>query len=123
MTEEALKIINDKLTDANINYEFGAWTSGVVYPYFVGEYQETESLTEDGYQETVFILNGFTKGTWLDLEQAKATIENLFSSFTTIAESDSGVVILYSNSLIIPTGDAELKRIQINLTIKEWRVN
>lgn len=120
---EALKIINDKLTDEGINYEFGVWTSDIVNPYFVGEYAETESFTEDGLRELTFMLNGFTKGSWLQLEQARTTIEKLFSNYTQITESGTGVSIEYANSLIIPTGDADFKRIQINLSIKEWRVN
>ena len=120
MTEAVLQIINNELTAAGINYEFGVWTSDVIYPYFVGSYVEEESFTEDGQQGATFTLDGFTKGSWLDLEEAKAKIEKLFSDFTTIAENNSAVVVLYASSLIVPTGDAELKRIQINLTVKEW---
>lgn len=123
MTEAILQAINDKLAAAGINYEFGVWTSDIVYPYFVGSYVEVESFTEDGQQEATFTLDGFTKGSWLDLEEAKAKIEKLFSNFTAITESGSGVAVLYGNSSIIPTGDAELKRIQINLTTKEWSVS
>ena len=124
MSVSALKMISESLESIGINYEFGVWTSDVVYPYFVGEYQETPSLNEDGMQESTFLLNGFTRGTWLELEQAKERIENHFnkvSGKTAIVESGSAVAIFYESSLVIPTGDAELKRVQINLTIKEWK--
>lgn len=123
MSIDALNFISSKLANAKINYEFGEWTSDIVYPYFVGEYQEIESTTEDGLQEATFILVGFSRGSWLDLEKAKETIERLFSNCTAILENGSGMAVFYNGSMIIPTGDAELKRIEIRLDIKEWKVN
>ena len=123
MSIESLKFISDKLAEAGINYEFMQWTNKVSYPYFVGEYQEAESLNEDGLQEATFILNGFSKESWLGLEQAKETIEKVFNFTAVILPSGNGLTVFYSGSLVIPTGDAELKRIQINLAIKEWKVN
>lgn len=125
MTSDVLKIIADSLEAANINYEFMEWTSEPVYPYFVGEYQETPSISEDGLQESTFILTGFSRSTWAALEEAKSTIENIFSRIsgkTVISSNGNGVAVFYENSLVIPTGDAELKKIQINLSIKEWKV-
>lgn len=122
MSLAVLKHIKEKLINGGINYEFGEWKSDIVYPYFVGEYNESPSNEEDGSIEGAFILNGFTTGNWLDLENAKETIENLFAYDTSITESGSGLTVSYNGSLIIPTGDANLKRIQINLSIKEWRV-
>ena len=123
MSIESLQYISEKLNEAGINYEFMQWTNKVIYPYFVGEYQEAESLTEDGLQEATFILNGFSKGSWLELEQAKEKIEKVFNFNTVILPSGNGMTVFYSGSLVIPTGDAELKRIQINLAINEWKVN
>lgn len=124
MSIAALKFVSDTLDSLGISYQFGEWsTNPVPDPYFVGEYTEPESLTkeEDGYQETSFILTG-TGTSWLTLEQAKATIESNISK-TAILSNGNGFAVFYGGSLIIPTGDAELKRIQINLTIKEWSVN
>lgn len=123
MTIESLKFISEALTGAGINYEFWQWSSPIIYPYFVGEYNEIESLNEDGMQETNFILSGFTRGAWLDLETAKATIEKLFSNNVHILPNGNGLAIFYASSLNVPTGDEELKKIQINLRIKEWKVN
>lgn len=125
MSIEAIEIIKTSLASLGINYEFATWTKALVYPYFVGEYQETEPMTEDGLQESTFILTGFTRGKWLELEEAKETIENYINATSgrvVITESGSAVAIFYASSLIIPTGDAELKKIQINLNIKEWKV-
>lgn len=123
-----LKVIADEMDALGINYDFEEWKGELVYPYFTGEYQETESLDEDGEQEVQFILNGFARGitAHADLEEAKNKIKKHFPSIggrLAITE-ESRVAIFYANTLgNLPTGDAELKRIQINLKIKEWSVN
>ena len=121
-----LEIINEAMTEMGLNYEFMEWSKEPIYPYFVGEYQETEPTTEDGLQESTVILSGFTRGTWLDLETAKATIENYFNKISGKIVTDNkgnAVAIFYANSTPVQTGDAELKRIDIYLTVKEWKVN
>lgn len=124
MSISALKFISEKLERLKIPYAFEEWTANEVPdPYFVGEYNEVESTEreENGYQETTFILTG-TGRKWLGLEQAKEIIENNITE-TAILPNGNGIAVFYSNSFPVPTGDAELKRIKINLTIKEWRVN
>lgn len=124
MSISALKFISEKLERLKIPYAFEEWTTNEVPdPYFVGEYNEVESTEreENGYQETTFILTG-TGRKWLGLEQAKEIIENNITE-TAILPNGNGIAVFYSNSFPVPTGDMELKRIQINLTIKEWRVN
>lgn len=124
MSISALKFISEKLERLKIPYAFEEWTANEVPdPYFVGEYNEVESTEreENGYQETTFILTG-TGRKWLGLEQAKEIIENNITE-TAILLNGNGIAVFYSNSFPVPTGDTELKRIQINLTIKEWRVN
>ena len=127
MSIEALNIIRKALVDElKLHYEFGTWSKKGIYPYWVGEYQDIPPVNEDGMQGTTFILTGFTRGKWLELVEAKEAIENYFNKIhgkTVIAESGSAVAVFYSDSLIIPTGDAELKKIQINLDVKEWKVN
>lgn len=117
-----LEFILQLMNNLNIPYEFGIWSSSPQNPYFVGEYNEVESieLEENGFQETTFILTG-TGTSWLDLETVKNTIKTNLPITQTL-EDGSGIGVFYSHSLVIPTGDAELKRIQINLTIKEWSV-
>lgn len=124
MSIAALNYISEQLGGLSISYEFGGWTTDPVPdPYFVGEYTEPESLTleEDGMQQIDFLLTG-TGTSWLKLEQAKSKIESNISK-TAILPNGNGIAVFYAGALIIPTGDAELKRIQINLTIKEWKVN
>ena len=93
--------------------------------YLVGEYQETEPMDESGLQESTFLLTGFTRKEWLLLEDAKEAISAYFNKVgghTVIADNGSAVAVFYSNSLVVPTEDAELKRMQINLLVKEWSV-
>ncbi|MGD6877835.1 hypothetical protein [Bacillus infantis] len=126
MTTDALSIISDAMAEMGLNYEFMEWKSAPAYPYFVGEYQETAPMSENGEQDTTFILTGFSRDTWQTLEDAKALIENYFNrdyGKVVIADSGNAVAIFYDNSLVIRQENSELKRIQINLTIKEWKVN
>lgn len=127
MTIETLGIIDKGMTELGLEYEFGTYDKKPVkYPYWVGEYQEFDTITEDGLQESTVILNGFSRGSWLDLENDKAKIESYFgriSAKTVITDSGSGVAVSFSDALIVPTGDAELKRMQINLKVQEWKVN
>lgn len=126
MSIEALKYVGDLLQSMGIPYAFGRWNgetaTGSTY-YFVGEYIESPSLTreENGYQETTFILRGYTRGDWLLLEQAKAAIERNVTK-TAILDDGSGIAVFYESATIVPTGDANLKSIKINLNIQEWRI-
>ena len=122
MSKAVLKIIDDSMKEMGINYEYMEWTSAPVYPYFTGEYQEVVSMDEDGQQETQFILNGFARGegAFLALENAKEQIKEYLQDGRLVSTEKSVVAIFYSNTLAnLPTGDAELKRIQINLTVTE----
>lgn len=122
MSIEALEYINKLIKSLISNYRFIEWKGDVPKIYWIGEYQEVASTTkeEDGMQETTFILTGTTRGEWLSLEEDKTKIEKGITQTATL-ENGSGVAIFYGNTLVIPTGDATLKRIQINLTVKEWR--
>ena len=126
MSKQVLKIIDNAMSALGIEYGFVSYKKfPVVYPYFVGEYTETEPFREDGLRESTFLLTGFHRGTWLELEDAKERIEQAFDSVSgkvAIAEDGSAVAIFYANALIVPTGDADLKSVQINLSIKEWKV-
>lgn len=126
MTIAALTHIGEMLTGAGINYQLGQYRyegTAPKYPYYVGTYNEADKGQEDGSSETTLTINGWTRGEWLDLEQDKATIMGLFpfTGYTTILEQ-SGLAVAYARSQVIPSGDPELKRIEITLTVKEWSV-
>lgn len=130
MSEEALKIIDDAMEAMGFNYELDEYQvpEGEEPPdmYFVGEYQEVPSTNEDGMQETAFIIAGFNRGRLLPLEEAKRKIKKYFPSAggrVAITDSGSAVAIFYANAFSVRTGNAEIKKIEINLTVKEWSVN
>ena len=125
MTTEMLKAVDIGMKTLGLNYAFMQWEDEIVYPYFVGEYQESPPMSEDGLQEATFILKGWTRGKWSELETAKTNIENYFNPIygkQVTADNGTAVAIFYENSIPVPTGDAELKRIDINLSVKEWKV-
>jgi hypothetical protein len=123
MTIEGLQYINNLLTEI-IPYEFMEWSSDVPETYWVGEYQEIETLNEDGFQESSFILTGNTNGSFLNLETVKEHIKNLFGydGLTEILESGSGIAIIYETAYPIPSVEFGIHRLQITLRVKEWRV-
>lgn len=121
----SLNYIADLMESIGIPYEFSRWNSGQPPDgYFVGEYIEAPSLTkeESGYQESTFILRGFTRQTWLVLEQAKEKIEKSIPK-TAILDDGTGIAVFYESATVVPTNDADLKSIKINLNIQEWKVN
>lgn len=125
MSIAVLEYIGNLMQTIEVPYEFGRWNSAIPPDgYFVGEYIETPSMTreEDGYQESTFILRGYTRGTWLALEQAKEKIEKHIPK-TAILDDGTGIAVFYESATVVPTYDADLKSIKINLTIKEWKVN
>lgn len=126
MTPKSLEYINDRLTNAGINYHFARYIygdSGPVYPYSVGQYNELEADSEDGMQEAVFTVSTWTRGTWSGLEQTKERIKALFPAVggaTAILPGGNGVAVSYLRAQTIPTGDDYLKRVDITLNVKEW---
>lgn len=123
MIETALGIVKDELKRIDVPYEFMRWTSTVEDRYWVGEFAETPTDTEDGYEESTLLLTGTTRGSWLSLMQDRDKIKDHFPSISGLRKTtdDGAVVIFYENALPVPTGEADLKRIQINLRIKAWK--
>ncbi len=119
---EALEWINELLTGIGINYQYGLWrTYPVPFPYFVGEKDENPPEFEDGMQQCAFLITG-TGASLLELEQARNKIKSL-NDTRAILDNGSGVALFYDGSYSVPIDEPNMKRIQINLTIKEWRVN
>lgn len=118
-----LKFINEQMALLQIPYEFMEWTQALKYPYTVGEYIDAPTLNEDGSEESSFILTVTTRGKWIELEQIKEKIKTHFPSvFGLRGKTDSGSIAVYfSDAFPVPTGEADLKRLQINLTIKKWK--
>ena len=114
-----LGYIDSKLSEI-INYQFDTWNGDLVFPFWVGEYQEVYYIYEQGYHEYSFTLTGTTKGTYAELEADRQKIEKLFSNHVSNIEG-KGIAIFYDNTLMIPSVDEQIKRMEIELTVKEWR--
>lgn len=122
MTTEGLNSISSILKPL-INYHFLYYkTDKVEYPYWVGEYLESEYSAETNYQETTFILTGVTRGSYLELEKQKEIIKKALKDKRAILSSGTGIAVHYDYSMPIRVDDIELQKIQINLTIQEWEV-
>ena len=120
----SLEYVNNLIKSTGIPYRYVRWNSTVPDDcYFVGEYFEAPSMTleESGRQEATFIIRGYTRQDWLALEQAKEKIEKACAK-TAILSDGTGIAVSYDSAMIVPTGDAQLKSIKINLTIQEWKV-
>ena len=128
MSIEALSIINDAMEEMGLNYAFMEYRAKDYEPlpemYFVGEYQELEPDSEDGEESAIFILTGFSRGKWIQLEEAMEKIKKCFpqTEGKTVVAEGSVIAVFYANSLPILVENDELKEIQINLTVKEWKV-
>ena len=125
MSMASMEYVNGMMSGLSLPYEFMRWTDDDIPDvYFTGEYSEIPSTTreENGRQDVTVILRGFTRKEWLLLEEAKAKIEKSCAK-TVILPDGTGLAVFYDSAMPVPTGDAELKSIKINLTIQEWRVN
>lgn len=125
--KEVLNYISTELERVGVPYEFLVWTQTVTYPYFIGEYNESEPTVESGEFDKTFILTGFCRGknARVRLEEMREKIERVFPALDgNVATLNSGsvVAIFYGSAFYAPTGEAELYKIQINLTIKLWKV-
>ena len=120
---DALNFFSEQMQALEINYEFGEWTSEAVYPYFVGEITESPTHTEDGKTESTVILTGFHRGSFIDLETVKEKIKKHFNPICgRCAKTGSGsIAVFFDGSFYIPTGEANLRKIQINLKVMEWK--
>ena len=127
MSENALRIISDSMESIGLNYAFMEWIGAPEDFYWIGEYQESEPMFEDGMQESTFILTGFARGitALADLESAKQKIKEHFHPIggkKVIADDGSAVAIFYASGFHIRMDDGEVKKIQVNLDVKEWSV-
>lgn len=122
MTTEGLNFISSILKPL-VNYHFLYYkTDKVEYPYWFGEYLESEYSAETNYQETTFILTGVTRGSYLELEKQKEIIKKALKDKRAVLSSGTGIAVHFDYSMPIRVDDIELQKIQINLTIQEWEV-
>ena len=59
---DKLQFINEQMDILAVPYEFGEWTSGVQYPYCVGEITEEPTTTEDGFEQSTLLIKRSKEG-------------------------------------------------------------
>lgn len=123
--DKVLRFVAEAMEEAGVPYEFARWNSEVEYPYWVGDYIEVPNPNEDGMREVDFMLTGTTRGPWMGLEAHRAAIEAAFHPVSGRGWGfTDGTVVqgFYEASDVLPQDDMDLKRMQVDITIKEWRV-
>lgn len=121
---EKLAFIKEQMDSISVPYQFGAWTSKVDFPYIVGEITEEPATTEDGLEESTLILTMFHRGKQRgDMEELKAKIKKHFDPIFGLRAAVDGcaIAVFFDGSYYVPTGEANLEKMQINLKIKEWK--
>lgn len=125
-----LGFINSEMERAGIEYHLlENRKPEVTYPYFVGELIPADPAAEDGMQEFTLILDGFnrkssrTEGTILELLEEAEKIEEHFPPVEgrTAALGNQAVAVFYCGCQMGETGDEQLQKVQINLTVKTWK--
>ena len=114
---EVLTTFNKEMEKLNIPYTFDGWDGEVELPQFIGEISEITNPNEDGKSEYSFILTGYAT-TYSYLFDVADLLKSNYKQSAIV----NGVVIKYDNTTPIDNGTDDLKQIQINLTIKKWRV-
>jgi hypothetical protein len=122
MTTNGMEYIVKAMSELDLPFAFYEWVEAPPETYFVAETcQEVDPVDESGRQETVIILGGFTKGSYMELEQAKDRLKKIDRS--EILSDGMGVALYYNTSNNVPLDNSDYKKIQVNLTLKEWKVN
>lgn len=123
--DEIMGIIADAMESLGLRYDFEEWGGKVEYPYFVGHYDEVAPATEDGMQEASFLVTGWSRKSWLELQKAANAIREAFPTVSGRTGEAGGVAygIWYETSTTVPTEEPELKSIQITLNVKYWRTS
>jgi hypothetical protein len=123
---DKLKFISDQMDAIAVPYAYETWKKKVQYPYSVGEITEDVPETEDGAETSTMRIDVFHRspeGALLALEQIKEKVKKHFHPIYGLrGQTDSGAIaVFYGGALNVPTGEADLKRIEITLYIKEWK--
>lgn len=115
--KDVLKLISDEMERLNIPYTFNGWDSEQEIPKFIGDITEVKNPYEDGKNEYSFNLTGFGQ-TYDQLYSYADALKKEYKNSKLV----DGMVITYENTDNIPNNSEDLKQIQINFNIKNWRL-
>ena len=115
--KDVLELISDEMERLNIPYTFNGWDSEQEIPKFIGDITEVKNPYEDGKNEYSFNLTGFGQ-TYDQLYSYAEALKKEYKNSKLV----NGMVITYENTDNIPNNSEDLKQIQINFNIKNWRL-
>lgn len=124
--QEALSILRAAMADMHLPYALGQYRAAPLpETYFVGQWVDAESFTEDGRADSTMTLLGYSRAGLDALLAASKAIQARFPAYgwTCITDSGSGLAISFAGASFLPDIDGAARRISINLNIKEWSVD
>ena len=120
---KVLKYVLSEMKGAGINYHFQKYkTAEPVYPYFVGELLPVTPVNEDGIKEYTLQLEGFHRGSVVELLEEVDKIEERFPMWgnSTVIDNQS-VTIFYDTCQTLDSMVEGLEKVLIHLTIKSLK--
>lgn len=137
---DLLTYIAEQMDAISVPYAYGVWQDTVTYPYFVGNYDETEYRYEDACSSGTFTLDGWSRGSSAMIqlksavERIKEAFENkiecvedawkwdpLYFPFGKVSDTSKTFFIRYGGVQSIPSGEEGLYRVQVTLFVNEWK--
>ena len=116
-----LEVLNREMEQLNINYSFMRYVCDVPeYPYFVGDYAEFGFSSEDQCTNGEINIEGWSRNNVAELIAVKEKLKTHFNEYSTV-ENGYAVMINYDNGTVIDSGEADLYKIEIKLSFKEWK--
>ena len=116
-----LEVLKREMDNLNINYSFMRYVCDVPqYPYFVGDYTENDFSPEDQLTSGEINIEGWSRNNVSELIAVKEILKRHFDEYSTV-ENGYAVMINYDNGMVIDSGEADLYKVSIKLSFKEWK--
>ena len=118
-----LEVLNQEMEKLNINYSFMRYICEVPnYPYFVSDYTERDFSPEEQKTSGELLISGWSRNNVSELIAVKEILKRHFDEYSVVKDGYA-VVIHYEVGSVIDSGEADLFKIIIKLSFKEWKLN
>lgn len=118
MEDVLLTTFQSELVALGIDGAFRLY-KGTKYPYLTYEYFENNVTHEDGGTEGELLCEIWTRGAFADLIGIKEKLKKHFKQLF-IKVGNNVYYFDFASASPDETGDAELKKLQVNITTKYW---
>ena len=116
-----LEILKREMDKLGINYSFMRYVCDIPkYPYLIGKYSEISYSPEDHQTNGEIEIEGWSRNNLSELLDISKKLKRLFDEFSTVV-GNYAIMINYENGEAIDSGEAELYKIVIRLSFKEWQ--